>query len=94
MVSQYYATSSNQGLNLSWLSHTTSAFPSNNQWTVSGIYLDAGTLEAEVYEPNIFNPSEEMIVKLIIIPAIPSNTDNLVTIGVTNGVTLAAPFSR
>lgn len=91
---QYYATSSNQGLNISWLPYTTSTTPSSGQWTVRGLYLDAATAKSEVYEPNIYNSGEEMVIRLNITPAIPTDTDNLVTIGAPNGVTVAAPFSR
>ena len=56
--------------------------------------MNATTEEAEVYEPNVFNPGEEMVLRLNVSPAIPGDTDNLVTIATANGVTLAAPFSR
>ncbi len=95
VVIQYYATSSNQGLSVSWLTPATTTPPCPpGQWTVSGLYLDADALEPEVYDPNVFNPGEEMIMRLNITPAIPADTDNLVTIGAPNGVTVAAPFSR
>ena len=93
-VISYYATSSNANLNITRMTYTTSSSPSNGQWTVVGVYLNAGTAEAEVYEPNVFNPGEEMIVRLNVTPAIPTTTDNLATIGTANGVTLSAPFSR
>ena len=91
---QYYATTSNQGLSISWLLYTASSTPPSGQWTVRGVYLDAATLKAEVYEPNILNQGEESIVRVNITPAIPTSTDNLVTIGTPNGVTVSAPFSR
>jgi hypothetical protein len=56
--------------------------------------MDAGTEEAEVYERNVLNPGEEMTIRLTISPAIPANTDNLVTIAAPNGIRLTAPFSR
>ena len=94
VIISYYATSSNQGLNISWLPHTTSTPPSSGQWTVSGLYLDTGASTTEVYDPNILNPGEVAVFRINVTPAIPTTTDNLVTIGSTNGVTLAAPFSR
>ena len=94
LVIQYYATSSNSGLNVDWLPYTTTTPPSTRNWTVSGLYLNAATLKAEVYEPNVFNPGEEMIVRINITPVIPTSTDNLITIGEPNGVTVSAPFSR
>ena len=94
IVIQYYATANNADLRVVWMAHTAAADPPSGQWTVQGIYLDAATSDPEVYEPNSFNPGEEMRIRLKIDPAIPDNTDNLVTIGTPNGVTLAAPFSR
>ena len=90
---QYYQTASNQDMQVLRLSYSTEAAPPSGQWTVSGLYLVVDTVP-EVYEPNVFNPGEEMVIRLNITPAIPANTDNIVTIGVTNGVTVAAPFSR
>ena len=94
VIIQYYATSSNSGLNIDWLPYTTTSPPSAGKWTVNGLFLNAGTLKAEVYEPNVLNPGEEMILRINITPLIPTSTDNLITIGEPNGVTVAAPFSR
>ena len=94
VVIQYFETSSNQDPKVVWVPYTTAAQPASGQWTVTGIYIDASAPVAEVYEPNVFNPGEEMIVRLNITPATPANTDNLVTLGAPHGVTLAAPFSR
>ena len=94
VVIKYHSTASNLDPKIVQMAYTTSATPSNGQWTVRGIYLNSTTLESEVYEPNVFNPGEEMIVRLNVTPAIPTGTDNQVTLGVTNGVALAAPFSR
>ena len=93
-VIRYYDTTNNTGLNIKWLEYATSSPPSANQWEVEGIYTDAGTKDEEIFEPNIFNPGEEMIVKVNITPAIPVSTDNVVTIGAENGMSLSAPFSR
>ena len=93
VIIRYYATSTNQGMSLKWMAYTTTA-PSAGQWTVTGLYLDAGALKSEVYDPNVLNPGEEAVIRLNITPAIPTSTDNLISIGAANGVTLAAPFSR
>ncbi len=93
-VIRYYDTTNNTGLNIKWLEYATSSPPSANQWEVEGIYLDSVTKDAEIFEPNIFNPGEEMIVRVNITPAIPAGTDNVVTIGAENGISLSAPFSR
>lgn len=93
MTIEYYSQSGNSDLNIAWLT-STSTPPASGQWAVKGIYMDAGTEEAEVYERNVFNPGEEMTITLTISPAIPASTDNLVTIGAPNGIRLSAPFSR
>ena len=93
VIIQYYETADNQDMRVLWLPYSTEAQPPSGQWTVSGLYLVVDTVP-EVYEPNVFNPGEEMVIRLNITPAIPSDTDNIVTIGVANGVTMAAQFSR
>ena len=94
LLIQYYESSSNVELKVLRLTHTTSTQPASGQWTKKGIYMNATTEEAEVYEPDVFNPGEEMVVRLTISPVIPADTDNLVTMATATGVTLAAPFSR
>lgn len=94
VIVRYYGSSGNGDLSILSADYTTTDPPPANMWTVEGIYTDVGTSEAEVYEPNVFNPGEEMIVRVRISPAVPAGTDNLVTIGVDNGVTLSAPFTR
>jgi len=67
--------------------------PGNNEWTVEGIYLDADTSEAEIFEPGIFNPNEEMIVQMKINPAAGEGTTNLATIATPNGISISATFN-
>ena len=90
---EYYSQPSNSGLNIAWLT-STSTPPGSGQWAVKGVFMDAGTEEAEVYERNVLNPGEEMTIRLTISPEIPANTDNLVIITAPNGIRVAAPFSR
>ena len=94
LIIRYYAASGNNDMKVLWLPHTTVADPPNGKWIDRGIYHDAVTLDSEVYEPNFFNPGEEIIIRVNITPEIPSGTDNLVTIGTANGARLSAPFSR
>ena len=84
VVMQYYATSSNTGLHISWLPYTTTSPPPSGNWTVNGPYVNVA----------VFNSGEEMIVRINITPVIPTSTDNLITIGEPSGITVAAPFSR
>jgi hypothetical protein len=94
VVISYYDTANNDGMNIVYMEYTTNGSPNDEQWTVEGIYTDSTLIDDEVYEPDIFNPGEAMKLRLKIDPSIPSDTDNVVTIGVNNGVRLQAPFSR
>lgn len=90
---RYYASSNNIDLNISYLTYATST-PATGEWTVQEIYADYSELDTEIYEPDVFNPGEEMLLKVNITPAIPTNTDNVVIIGADNGISLPATFSR
>lgn len=94
LVIRYYDTAGNVGLNLEWMTYVTTSTPATLEWTVEGIYSDASTLVGEIYEPNLLNPGEEIILRANITPAIPGGTNNSITIGASNGVSIPAPFSR
>ena len=94
LVIRYYDTAGNVGLNLEWMSYVTTSTPATLEWTVEGIYSDASSLVGEIYEPNLLNPGEEIILRANITPAIPGGTSNSITIGASNGVSIPAPFSR
>ena len=95
VVIEYYKSSGNGDLRIIHAEYSSSDPPPDTEWTMRGIYIEASTETPEVYEPNIFNPTEEMIIRVEIgPPPIPGSTDNRVTIGVINGVTVSAPFSR
>ncbi|MCL0093922.1 hypothetical protein M1O53_02955 [Dehalococcoidia bacterium] len=68
--------------------------PGNDQWTVKGIYLDAAASNPEVFEPGIFNPDEEMIIRMRLDPPVGVGTTNLATIATPNGVSTSATFTR
>jgi len=75
-----------------WFPYVASASPGNNQWTVKGIYGDAAAVTAEVYDPAILNPTEEIVIQIQVDPAVGADTTNLATIAVPNGVSLSAIF--
>ena len=66
----------------------------NNQWTVKGIYTDAAASQPEVFEPGIFNPGEELVVQLQLLPTIGMTTTNMIIIGTANGVTVPTLVNR
>jgi hypothetical protein len=77
---------------IKWLPYTTGALD-NNQWLLEGIYMDAGTLAAEVFEPGILNPDEEIIIRCKLNPGVGLNTVNLISITTPNGITVSKAFN-
>jgi hypothetical protein len=77
---------------VTWLPFSSSS-PGNNQWTVDGIYSDAAHHTAEVFEPGIFNPDEEMVIRGKLDPLVGPGTPNWVLITTPNGVTVSKTFT-
>jgi hypothetical protein len=63
VILQYYDAGTPAVYRTIWLPFTNQD-PGGGEWTVDGIYLSADTGTAEVYEPGILNPGEEIILKL------------------------------
>ncbi len=87
-----YQDSAGAGLQVQYLTYTTNASPSAGEWTVTGVYRDAGTLTAEVFNPGIVDPGEEFIIRAQLSPSIATPTTNSVTLAVENGVTVSDQF--
>ncbi len=90
----WYHGATGNGLEIDRLTYTTSASPSAGEWTLTGIYEDAGTLNPEVYQPGIVNPSEEFIVRAELGPAVASSSTNTVTLAVEQGVAITETFTN
>ena len=90
----WYEGASGAGLQIEWLTYTVSATPSAGEWTLSGIYEDAGTLDPEVYQPGIVNPDEELIIRIELGPAAATSSSNTVTLAVEQGVAVTAVFTN
>lgn len=76
------------------LSHQSGASLANDEWQVAGIYRDAGAAQAEIFNPNILDPTEDIVLRLRIFPPArtsPANSNRL-TLAVSNGVTLTTTF--
>jgi hypothetical protein len=80
------------GLKISYLSYTENASPGADQWTVTGIYLDASTLKPEITGIGALDPGEEMIVVSNPSTAVVANTYNRATYVTSNGVTAKVIF--
>jgi len=91
VIAQYYDATG--GCLVKWLSYT-QGLPGNDEWRVEGIYLDASQATAEVYEPGILNPDEEMVIQMKLFPALGTNTTNWATIATPNGISASTVFTR
>ena len=91
VILQYYDVSDNYLIKR--LSYTPGAI-GNDEWIVEGLYLDAGASSAEVFELGIFNPDEEMKIRMQVNPVVGTPNANLVTVSAPNGVSASAIFTR
>ena len=91
VIVEYYQDSGD--MVMAWLPYTTGAL-NDNQWQVAGIYMDAASLSSEVFEPNILDPGEEMVVRLKVQPSVGLTTTNRISLGTANGVTASTIFVR
>lgn len=64
-----------------------------NQWTQQ-IYLTASPPVAEVVEPGIFDPGEEMVVTINVSPPVGAGTTNLAVVATPNGITASTVFTH
>ncbi len=89
---QYYKNGAGLTFQQRRLSYVATSPPGNNEWTVEGIYVDAGSLAQEEYQPGIFDPGEEMVIQMIISPNQDQSIAGHAIIGVDNGVTISTLF--
>jgi len=92
VVVQYYRATGD--CLMEWLPYTETIPPEENRWTVVGIYLDASTSTAEIIEPGILNPDEEILIQAKVNPPVGPHTTNLATIATLNGISTSAVFTR
>lgn len=71
----------------------TSGVPGNDEWTMTGIFLDAGASDPEVYEPGILNPQEEAVFRMKLQPNVKIGSTNRVDVITPNGVAAEATFT-
>ena len=65
----------------------------NNQWTVTGIFLDAQTSDPEIFDPGILNPDEEVVLQIKLNPAVKALSTNLVSVVTPNGIVSQINFT-
>ena len=86
-----YDTSSAEHL-IEYASHE--GFGDDWWWTVEGVYLDASESTAEVFEPNVFNPGEEIVLQVWLTPTVGLTTTNQAVIVTPNGIRASSTFTR
>ncbi|HEX77525.1 MAG TPA: hypothetical protein G4O03_03815 [Dehalococcoidia bacterium] len=92
VVVQYYGADGNYYIK--WLPYTEGApDPENNEWAVSGIYLDAQGGTPEVFEPGILNPQEEVVIQIGLTPGVEVDSTNWAIIVTPNGVVTSVAFN-
>jgi hypothetical protein len=79
-------------MDIEYLTFATTAEPADGEWVVQGVYLLADSETAEIAEPNVLNPGEEMV--LLVRPTF--NFQNKkwqrVSFATPNGVTGSVQF--
>ncbi len=83
IIVQYY--DADHAYYTKWLRYTEGT-PSDNEWHKIGIYSDAGDETAEVFEPGILNPEEEMKIEANLDPPPRVGTTVDTIISTPNGV--------
>ena len=82
-----YSDGSNQ--QLMWLPYGVA----ENQWSAE-IYQDADTSTPEMYDPNLLNPGEDLVVTMTLTPTVGIGSVNRFTLVTANGISAATPFTR
>ena len=81
-------------LSIQSLTYSASGPPASGQWAVDGIFRDVASSTAEVLEPGILNPSEEVVLLTKVSPNVGTGTDNVATVSTSGGVTASLVFSN
>jgi hypothetical protein len=87
MIVQYY--DSTGVYYTKWLPYTTGTLV-DDEWEVVWIRLDG---EDEVFEPNVLNMKESMMIRAQLDPPAGANTTNMVVIATPTGITASTCFS-
>lgn len=79
---------------LAWYPHADAAAPGEACWTVVGLYRDAALGAAEVFEPGILNPGEEIVIRISISPAVAAGSTAVAVVATPNGVSAATAIAH
>lgn len=87
IIVQYYDGTGNY--HAAWLPFAEGTL-NNNEWEVAWMHINGG---AEVFEPNVLNPQEEIMIRAQLNPAVGAGTTNMVIVATPSGVTASTYFS-
>lgn len=84
--------SSGSNAMLRWLPYAAS--PGLDQWGVTGLYLDAASAIPEAHEVAIWNPGEEIVLRLVLSQPLEEEAVALVAIATANGARTSLQIMR
>lgn len=93
VIVQYYDITDPSAYRVHWLPFRQNA-PNPNEWSVSGIYLDAERDVPEVFERGMVNPGEEVRIAISVDPTLGAGRTMLVTLASPSGATTPALLTR
>lgn len=86
VIVQYY--DGDGEYHITWLPFTEGT-PGDNEWEIAWIRING---EAEVFEPGVLNPGEQMLIKAQLNPAAGAGTTNMAVIATPSGITASTYF--
>ena len=87
VIVQYY---DGDGIyHITWLPFTENT-AGDNEWEIGWIRIDGAD---EVFEPNVLNPKEQMLIRAQLNPAAGAGTTNMAVIATPSGITASTYFS-
>jgi len=72
-----------------WLPYTEATL-GDNEWEVAWIQLEG---EAEIFEPNVLNTQEQLLIRAQLNPSVGAGTTNMFIVATPSGVTASTYFS-
>jgi hypothetical protein len=87
IIVQYY--DGTGAYHVEWLPYTESTLNAN-EWEIAWIRFDGDT---EVFEPNVLNPGEQIMIRTQLNPAVGADVTNMVVIATPSGITASTYFS-
>ena len=93
VIVQYYDTDTPSNYFMAWLPYVESS-PATNEWTIKGIYADAERELADIYDPGILNPGEQLVIEAYLPHTVAPASQVQVTLAVDNGMNLSSVFVR